>query len=230
MYINVLKMATILKVINGDINLETGKFTPGYNFNCPVQTEFKGIHYDTSVIDEYMKELVGEDKANIFQTELGEHLLKNQYVLNIYGNGANGKSTLIALLHKLLGSNISRSPCELITETFYEEQFAELNSKIIVIDNLLDNNINWKKVTNITSSDPVFARVLYGELQEGTFGNLIIVSDDKLTSENENILRRLRSYEFHNRFFTNTNKLKEMELYLDQLLVWLVKGCVNRQY
>jgi putative DNA primase/helicase len=221
-------MSNILKVINGDINLETGEFTSKYNHNCPIQTEYKGIYYDTMMIDKYMEELMDHNQINSFQKALGAHLVKNQSMIDIYGNGSNGKSTFVNLLHKLLGSNISWEPSSLITTDFCEWSVSAINSVIITMDELdSSDDIKWDRVKTLVGNNPIKARLPFGELQEGTCGNLLTVSTDKLSPEDYGMKKRLRSFHFNNNFLSNPNKYAELEKNLDQLLVWLVKGSIK---
>lgn len=227
-------MTNILKVINGDINLETGKFTPCDNPNCPIQTKFNGINSDTSTIDKYIEELVGHDQVEIFQKAFGQHLIKNQYMINIYGNSSSGKTTFIHLFRKLLGSNMNSVPSTLLTRSLSKFNNVNYSARIIVAEDFDKNDkILWGNIKMIASTDRFYSRDMYGPINSFVFGNLIAVTENQIPTftygcpkmEDMGAKRRLRPIEFINKF-SNANKLSEMEIYLDQLLVWLVRGCV----
>lgn len=226
-------MDSLLEVINGNINLETGEFIYRHNRCCPITTEFKGILLKTYAIDDYIQKLVAKNDIQNFQIALGNMIKKrenNNKILNLYGNISHITYTFIPLLRKLLGTKFTYSPCSLITDDLYALGRSEYEAKIIAVDYSNEMDIKWNRVEEFIECKHRLYKKVYGEMKIGKLGNLIIISNENIL-ENENcpahIKNNVTSINFNSAFVDSNNKLRDMELYLDQFLTWIVIGALN---
>ena len=112
----------LLNFKNGVLNLDTWEFTehsPDYYFLNEIPVEYEP-DAKTEKIEEFLKSVVTESDYKILQELFGYCLYRSypyQKAFMFVGSGANGKSTVLTLLNKLLGEdNISSISLQDIAE------------------------------------------------------------------------------------------------------------------
>jgi len=94
--------------------------------------------------------------------------MSEQCVFLCYGEGANGKSTLLELLYKLIGEyahNLPFSAFEATARNGIPNDLAGLPSKRFVTANetSASTTLNEERIKSLTGGDITTARFLYGE-------------------------------------------------------------------
>lgn len=111
----------ILAVKNGVIELKTGQLRDGKQedyLSKMLDVEYQGVDYPTPDIDAFIKDIFNDDLdvVNYIQKLLGYAVsgnTKEQCWAIFTGTGSNGKSLLVGLLSKLLGSWMRTVPPEI---------------------------------------------------------------------------------------------------------------------
>ena len=134
----------IINVENTRYDLKTGKCLP-FNKNS-IEFDRIPVTYDPSAycadLDKMLNRVFLGDREviNLFEEMLGAVLLKHnryQKAFLLYGNGSNGKSTILDLVKKFIGSrNYSAISLEKVTDRFNP---AELENKLANIGDDVEN-------------------------------------------------------------------------------------------
>ena len=133
----------LINLKNGVFNLKTGEFrehepTDMFFIQIPVE-------YDPNAkcpkIDKFMSEVLKEEDIQFFLEYTGLCLtpeMKYQKALMLYGNGNNGKTTLLNLIVNLIGNNNKSSvPLSQLNQTF---EGAKLEKKLMNLVSDLDSS------------------------------------------------------------------------------------------
>ncbi len=119
------KFPLIFNCQNGMIDLESGRLLP--HDKTMMLTKVSPVVYDPAaqcpVWKKFLKEIFGKNKEliNFIQRALGWALTgdtSSQAMFILYGNGANGKSTFINTVMKVMGDYATSTP----TETFMQKK------------------------------------------------------------------------------------------------------------
>ena len=133
----------LLNLKNGVLNLKIGEFRE----HEPTDMFFiqNPVEYDSNAkcpkIDKFMSEVLKEEDIQFFLEYSGLCLtpeMKYQKALMLYGNGNNGKTTLLNLLVNLIGDNNKSSvPLSLLNQSF---EGAKLEKKLMNLVSDLDSS------------------------------------------------------------------------------------------
>jgi putative DNA primase/helicase len=167
--------AFLLNVANGTLNLETAELRP--HSPADLLTHMASATFDASASCPTWKKFVADvtngDKelAAFLQRSCGLALsgdVSEQVLWLHYGEGRNGKSTLLNVLTDLLGTYAGPAPMELLlvkgrAGREVETQFASLAGKRLVTTVEADCGVRFSEATVklLTGGDTVLARRLY---------------------------------------------------------------------
>lgn len=163
-----------------------------------------------------------------------------QAMFILYGNGANGKSTFINIINKILGDYAKTTP----TETFMERRGNEASNDIACLkgSRLVTATESDQKgrlaeptIKRLTGNDVISARFLYGEYFSfvPTF-KIVMATNHKprISGMDLAIWRRIKLIPFEVSFPEDKqDKLltDKLEAELPGILHWMVEGCLKWQ-
>jgi putative DNA primase/helicase len=237
-----------LTVQNGILNLRTGAFEERSgtalvskvgsvafdpNAKCPMWTSFiQTITSGDPELAEYIQRffgycLTGRNSEHIFHV--------------FWGHGANGKSTLVNTVRKLLGDYGVNLPAD----TFLQKRVGAPTNDLAMLEGarlaLCDEPnklgpLDEARIKSVTGGDDVAARRLYQEYREFTpVAKLVLTTNfrPQATPDDGGLFRRLRMVPFTHRFTPD----QDIKGYGDELLRnesagilnWLVDGCLAWQ-
>ncbi|NDD53800.1 hypothetical protein EBZ39_07960 [bacterium] len=165
----------LLNVANGTLNLETAELRP--HSPADLLTHMASVTFDPSASfptwRKFVADVTNGDKelAAFLQRSCGLALsgdVSEQVLWLHYGEGRNGKSTLLNVLTELLGTYAGPAPMELLlvkgrAGREVETQFASLAGKRLVTTVEADSGVRFSEATVklLTGGDTVLARRLY---------------------------------------------------------------------
>jgi putative DNA primase/helicase len=119
---------------------------------CP-----KWLNFLNEVIPDRQKQnLLAEYVGYVFARKL-----KLEKTLILYGTGANGKSVVFEMINALLGKqNVSNYSLEALGEPYYRAMIAD---KLLNYASEISNRLQAEKFKQLTSGEPVEARLPYGQ-------------------------------------------------------------------
>lgn len=177
----------------------------------------------------YLHRLMGY----VLTADRSEHLL-----LILQGSGANGKSTFVGIIQKLLGSYAMSLPGDVLSRAggLTENQRADLRGKrLCVLAETRDGGrLNESQAKELTGNDPIYGRALY---KAGfTFiptHQLLIQTNHRpvIRGDDHGIWRRIELIPFDVRFDDRVKDPelgKKLEAELPGVLNWMIEG--YRQY
>lgn len=161
---------------SGTLDLETCTIKPA-DQNDNLSMRF-GATYDAAATCPTWVQFINEvfsgdqDLIDFIQRAIGYSLtgdITEQCMFLCYGKGANGKSTLLNLLERLLGDyagNASFSTFELERRSQIGEDLAELRGKRLVtmIESSEDRRVDEARIKQVTGDDTITCRFLYGQM------------------------------------------------------------------
>ena len=232
---------------NGMIDLESGRLLP--HDKALMITKVSPVDYDPEadcpVWKKFLKEIFGKnrDLINFIQRALGWALTgdtSSQAMFILYGNGANGKSTFINTVMKLMGDYATSTP----TETFMQKKgdqasndIARLKGTRFVSAMEAEYGVKLAEavIKRLTGDDVISARFLYGEFFDflPTFKIFMATNHKpKIGGMDNAIWRRIRMVPFEVSFEEKKQdkKLsKKLENELPGILAWIVEGTLKWQ-
>jgi P4 family phage/plasmid primase-like protien len=173
----------------------------------------------------YLQRLMGY----VLGADRSEHLL-----LIMHGGGANGKSTFVGIIQKLMGSYAMSLPGDVLSKSdgMTPSQRAELRGKrLCVLAETRDGGrLNESQVKELTGSDSVAGRALYKN--DVTFipsHQLLIQTNHRpvIRGDDHGIWRRIELIPFNVRFDDQTKDPKlgqKLEAELPGILNWMIEG------
>jgi putative DNA primase/helicase len=157
-----------------------------------------------------------------------------------YGEGSNGKSTLLNVIRALMGTFAKNMGFN--TLTYSGDKARSDLARLVGARIVTCAEINRKKSVNeavinrITGGDPVTVRFMYGdEFEYFPIYKLFIAGNDKPIIEGlkYGTWRRIRLIHFEVQFKQATGMIKNLEKQLLQelpgILNWAIEGCLNWQ-
>jgi putative DNA primase/helicase len=234
----------LLGVSNGVVDLRTGTLRRA----CPEDRMllYTTVHYDPSAqcarFEQFLGEVFREDEETIrfIQRAIGYCLtgdVTEQVLFLCYGEGANGKSTLLEIVTYILGAyahSLPFSSFEKRAHSGIPNDLAGLVSKrfVTAAETSEDVTLNEGRIKSLTGGDTCSARFLYSEWFsfEPTakhwlaFNHLPHVTDDS-----HGLWRRVRLIPFLAKFDgeRRDNNLKEtLRAEASGILAWAVRGCL----
>lgn len=169
---------TLLNCLNGTLNLDTGDFyaAEAGDFLSKQAT----VNYDSEAVCPRWEQFVAEifngdtDLISYFQRAMGYTLTgitKEQALFVCHGNGANGKSTALNTISRVLGSYAAATPFDTFeadSRNQYGNDLAALKGRryVIASESEATRRLAEARVKLVTGQDPISCRFLYGEYFE----------------------------------------------------------------
>jgi putative DNA primase/helicase len=236
-----------LAVANGVVDLRTGELGPFQRSDFI--THQVPIAYDAEATCprwlEFIRQCTGDDE------ELGAYLqqvcgyaltgaTKEQCLFIILGPGANGKSTFLSILQRLVGPYAMTMPGSTFMrgrEKAIPNDLAAMKGKRLVLTSELEEGSSFSEVLlkNMTGQDRISCRYLYGEYFEYVPQFKIVIAANHLPNiegVEEAIWRRLRIVPFEVTVppqQRDTLLLEKLENELSGILNWAIAGCTAWQ-
>lgn len=247
----------LLNVQNGTVDLRTGILKP--HNRADLLTKICPAAYDPDVEtfewDRFVESLFSSDSEIEYLQRFAGYCLTGdvrEHVLNLFwGDGANGKSTLVEALMHTLGPDYSMSaPSEMLMESRSDRhptEKADLFGKRLVVASETEANrtLAESMVKQLTGGDTIRARRMHENFwQFSPTHKLILLTNNKpiIKGQDHGIWRRIRLVPFVKQFWDPAkgesgseelkadkelpSRLREMR---DVILSWAVAGCVKWQ-
>ena len=237
----------LLGVANGIVDLRTGKLReaqPGDRV-----TLYSPVAFDDTAacprFEQFMLEIFHGDinLVRFMQRAIGYSLIgvtDEQCLFVCYGTGANGKSTLLGVLHYILGDyavNVPFSALEKQGRSNITNDLAMLSGRrfATALETGEDVRLNEARIKTVTGGDPITARYLYHE--HFTFNPthklwLAVNHKPRILDESEGMWRRVRMIPFETHFSgtDRDDKLPEkLRAEAPGILAWAVRGAQEWQ-
>jgi putative DNA primase/helicase len=237
----------LLGVANGVLDLRTGILRDGkpeehitLHTNIPFDPDAQCPQYEKFIMD-----ISGGDKelADYIQRCLGYSLTgetSEQCMFDCYGEGANGKSTLIETIRYVLGDYAYNAPFatfEKKARSGIPNDVAAMAGRRFISAGETDEGVrlNESRMKALTGGDAIAARKLYGEWFEFAMrGKIWLAFNHKpeIVDDSHGMWRRIRLIPFTRKFDANSadKHLKEkLQAEAAGILAWLVRGCLDWQ-
>jgi putative DNA primase/helicase len=239
---------TLLTVANGTIDLRTGELRRADQEDLITRATY--IQYDPSATCprwlQFLEEIFPGDPGLIefIQRAVGYSLTgltNEQCMFILHGNGANGKSTFLEIIRRLLGQHAITTPFA----TFMVQRnvgsprndLAALVGARLVIASEAGQEASFDEavIKQVTGQDRIACRFLFGEFFEYTPQFKIWLATNykpTIRGNDDAIWRRIRLIPFNQQFKGGkrdsalTEKLKAE---LPGILAWAVQGCLEWQ-
>jgi putative DNA primase/helicase len=241
----------LLACPNGTVDLEVGKLYPadssrmitnctGVNFN----PDAKSPLWKTFLEDIFITKIHTPDYQFIrwLQKVLGYTLTDNIGERSMYicfGEGANGKSTMLSIINHVLGSYAAAAPFAHFLESKNEStnDIARLKGKRFVTasESGPGKFMDEVKIKQLTGGDNVTCRFLYNEFftYRPTYKIFLSCNDKpRLKGTDNAIWDRMKILPFNVRFKDDERDLKLYEKLVGEaegILNWMVDGCTRWQ-
>jgi putative DNA primase/helicase len=239
----------LLGLANGVLNLKTGRLEA----NRPelLITRYSGVtHHGQAKCPrflKFLKKIFRNDRKMIafIGRVMGyclTGLTSEQVYFFFFGFGANGKSTLLLVMQKLLGPDLAKQtpPETLMAKTQGTKQSNDLarllGVRLVIANEVEDGSLLAEsQVKQITGGDTVTARFLFKEYFEfNPSFKLIIAGNHKpvIKSTDDGIWRRTRLVDFPVSIPSSERDpglLTKLEAELPGILNWAIKGCLDWQ-
>jgi putative DNA primase/helicase len=236
----------LLACRNGTVNLRTGELLPA----DPAQLITRGVDVDyvpdarSEMWQQFLETVFDHNVETIHYVqvlmgyaitgEVGEHLLPD-----LYGTGANGKSTLVTAIIGVLREHAAIAPEGLLVEQKHEqhpERLAMLRGRRLVVSLELERRATLAEglVKSITGGDRISARFLYGQRFDFEPTHTVVLVTNhmpRVRGTDEAIWRRLRVVPF-TVTIPPADRIQDFgkllaELHGEAILAWLVAGAVD---
>ena len=230
---------------NGMIDLESGRLLS--HDKAKFITKIGPVVYDPEarcpLWKKFLKDIFAKNTEfiNFVQRVLGWTLTgdtSSQAMFILYGNGANGKSTFINTIMKLMGDYATSTP----TETFMQKKgdqasndIARLNGTRFVsaMEAEYGGKLAESVIKRLTGDDMISARFLYGEFFDflPTFKIFMATNHKpKIGGMDNAIWRRIRMIPFEVNFPEDKQDRmlsKKLAEELPGILAWMVEGALK---
>jgi putative DNA primase/helicase len=238
----------LLTVGNGTLDLQNGELKPADPED--LITHGPPIEYDPSAKcarwHKFLDEIFSGDSdlIDFIQRAVGYSLTGNtreQCLFILHGNGANGKSTFLETVRRLLGSHATTTPFA----TFMVQHnvgaprndLAALVGARLVITSEAGEGAGFDEavVKQITGQDTISCRFLYGEFFQYIPQLKLWISSNfrpAIRGSDDAIWRRIRLIPFNQQFKRNkrdTELAEKLKAELPGILAWAVQGCLDWQ-
>jgi putative DNA primase/helicase len=238
----------LLNCLNGTVDLKTGKLRP--HDRGDLITRMAPIEFDPlapcplweKFLDHIQKS--NQDVISFIQRILGYALTgdcREQCLFLLWGGGANGKSTLLAIVSAILGKYAMQTP----TETLLAKQKGEIPNDIArlngprfvtAIEVSQGRRLAESLVKQLTGQDTIAARFLFGEYFDfkPQFKIFLGTNHKPIIKDTSHAMwRRIRLIPFPVKI-PDKQQDKELPEKLQAeapgILAWMVRGCLSWQH
>jgi len=248
----------LLGVENGMLDLRNGQLrpnNPGDFVTSYSPTTWKGLLFPAPKWTKFIDEVFGNDQelSNFIQRLFGYSIsgLSTEHIFPIlWGEGRNGKSTLIETIADVLGSDLAMSSQ---ADSLMANQFAGDGPKpfvhalkgkrlVWVSESNKKNKLNIGLIKQLTGGDRINVRTLNSLPTEFRPSHLIFFISNhrpKIDGDDQAIWDRVLLIPFKNRFvdqpeqknetMQNKNLKNELSNEFSGILAWLVQGFIKYQ-
>jgi putative DNA primase/helicase len=237
----------LLNVLNGTLDLRTGELRPHRREDFI--TKLAPVEYDSDakcpMFMEFLAQITGGDEGlqHFIQRAIGYSLTgdTSEQVLFIpYGTGANGKTTLLNLVHEILDDYALQTPTDTLVrkrERSATNDLARLRGARFVVATEVaeDGRLDEVMVKQVTGGDMVTARFLHKEFfQFRPECKIFLVTNHKpeIRGSDEGIWRRVMLIPFEVRIQEEDRDKhlpEKLRKELPGILAWAVRGCLAWQ-
>ena len=233
--------------LNGTLDLKTATLRP--HDPSDLVSKIVPVEYDPDAdcprFKQFLKEILVDDEIVAFVRRFAGYSLtgdtRERCIAILHGGGKNGKSTLVELLNDLLGDYARNTSPETILTKRYEgvgNDVAALKGARFVSTAEIekDRRLAESKVKQLTGSDTVTARFLFGEpfdfrpqfkLWMSTNNKPVIAGDDDAIWDRIRLIPFTRRFEGTQADEKLPEKLREE---MPGILAWAVRGCLDWQW
>ena len=238
----------LLNVLNGTVNLRTGKLQK--HRRKDYITQFIPINYNPNasrkVLNSFLSSVFLDDQPLIdyVQTLSGYGITgetKEQSMYIFYGNGSNGKSTLLDVIEYTVGDYMKTTPAATFIKSVSSpgaatpELVALKNARIVSCSEWEENErLNESRVKALVGSGTISVRALYGEQTsyQPTFKIFLDTNHyPRINGADYGIWRRVRVVPFDAKFLKKKDVDPDIKVKLfneaEGVLAWLVEGAVR---
>lgn len=236
-----------LCVKNGVIDLNTGKLLQP--LPSMLHSKMAGVSFEQDArcprFIQFLNDIFESDNDLIeyVQKVTGYMLTGNtdeQSLFMLLGGGANGKSTLVNILTKLLGEYAVNTPTNTLMASVNPgvgDDIVKMAGARLITAQESENGQRFAeaKIKSLTGGDEVTGRPLYGVLFSfKPVGKIVIATNNRpeIRGADEGIWRRIREIPF-NRQFKEAEQDKQLMSYLVKelpgILNWAIEGCLKWQ-
>jgi len=232
----------LLGVSNGVVDLRTGTLRDG--LQADKITLHSDIAFDPSAQCprwlQFLCEVFGNDRTTIryIQRAIGYSLTGHtteQCLFLLDGSGANGKSTFLEVVRRVLGAyayNLPFSAFELTSRPSIPNDIAAMAGKrfVTAIETSESARLNEARIKMLTGCDPITARPLYGEFFTYAPSGKLWLAFNHLPEVQDNshgYWRRIRLIPFCQKFegaAIDKNLLNKLIAEAPGILFWAVQG------
>ena len=244
----------LLGCANGAVDLRTGDLVkPNQDLLITNSTGVEYNHkakcplFEATVLDAFFGD---QEMADFFRRLMGYSILgnpKENLMIIPFGDGSNGKSTILTTIFKALGDYAKTTPAE----TFLgagkssaggaREDLLRLRGSRFVYVNEPEENQELKEglVKSLTGGESVTARGLYakGSVEFKPTWTTIMPTNHKpiIKGGDHGIWRRLmmvpfqRNYDADKTLIKDTNRSEKLLAEIEGVLAWLVRGALEYQ-
>ena len=230
---------------DGIINLRTGELRPadrGADLNTR-QTSVSMAELPTPLWSKFLSEVIeDEERINYIQELLGAALFGDSrfHVLPVLvGTGANGKSTILDVVARILGDYAATMPENFLLETgsnAHPTEIARLRGVRFAVasETRPDGRFNESRVKMLTGGDMLSARFMNKDFFDFKPTHTLFLAVNHLPevkSGGDGFWRRLRKIDFRKTIPADKRKENLAELMVEQegagILHWMVQGAVR---
>jgi P4 family phage/plasmid primase-like protien len=230
---------------NGIVNLETGVLRdadPKADYNT-MQTTVAPSQKETPMWDQFLKLVItDEDRINYIQELLGIALIGEVrwHVLPVFvGVGANGKSTLLEIASKILGTYARSMPENFLLDTNTTQHATEIANLrgvrfAVASETRPDGKFNESRIKMLTGGDTISARKMYKDFFDFKPSHTLFLAVNHLPtvrSGGSGFWRRLRKIDFS---YQVPEALQKQGLSDDivkyegpGVLAWMIEGAIR---
>ncbi|MGG1254322.1 phage/plasmid primase, P4 family, partial [Brevibacillus agri] len=236
-----------LNVLNGVIDLKTGKLTP--HDSSYLMTKVAPVNYVPEAQcpnwSQFIHKIMdgNHELIDFIQRAIGYSLTgvtTEQVLFLLNGTGRNGKSTLLTTVQDLLGDYAQQTPSETLmskNKTGINNDIARLIGIRFVCASETDEGkrLDEPLIKQLTGGDKITARFLFREYFEFTPLFKLFLATNHLPNirgSDEGIWRRVRLIPFQVRIPDNeidTQLGMKLRNELPGILLWAIQGCLKWQ-
>lgn len=202
------------------------------NATCPVFQDFlRQVFCDDEELIAFIQRAVGYSLTG---------LTDEQILFILLGGGANGKSTFLNVLEKVMGNYGTRAASSTVVstsrETVGDDIVSIVGSRLVMLSEIDEGqSLQEAKIKQMTGGDTIKARKLYGDYMDvrvtGKFW-LATNSLPRIHGQDDGIWRRVLPIPFDRSFAAHEQDRqlpKKLEGEMAGILKWAVDGCLAWQ-